>query len=44
VHKDGAPVRVSLSVSPIKNAQGRVVGASTIARDITEREKAESAR
>jgi PAS domain S-box-containing protein len=43
VRKDGAPVKVSLSVSPIKNEQGRVVGASTIARDITEREKAESA-
>ena len=32
---------VSLSVAPIRTAQGRVVGASKIARDITERKKAE---
>lgn len=34
--KDGSPVDVSLTVSPIKDAEGRIVGASKIARDITE--------
>jgi PAS domain S-box-containing protein len=41
VRKDGTLVRVSLSLSPIRNVQGSVFGVSTIARDITEREKAE---
>lgn len=35
VAKDGRRVEISLTVSPIKNASGAVVGASTIARDIT---------
>lgn len=39
--KDGSPIDVSLTVSPIINRQGRVIGASKIARDITERRKAE---
>ena len=34
--KDGKHVRVSVSVSPIRNRHGRVVGASTIARDVSE--------
>jgi PAS domain S-box-containing protein len=33
--KDGTPVQVSLSVSPIRDASGTVVGASKIVRDIT---------
>jgi PAS domain S-box-containing protein len=37
IHKDGRRIDVSLSISPIKDAAGRVVGASAIARDITER-------
>ena len=32
VRKDGTPVRISITVSPIRNAQGMVVGASKIAR------------
>ena len=39
--KDGGLVEVSLSVSPIKDIEGRVVGASKIARDISERRRAE---
>jgi PAS domain S-box-containing protein len=39
--KDGTPINVSLSVSPIKNADRKIVGASKIARDITERKRAE---
>jgi PAS domain S-box-containing protein len=39
--KDGATIAISLTVSPIHDAAGEVVGASSIARDITERERAE---
>jgi diguanylate cyclase (GGDEF)-like protein/PAS domain S-box-containing protein len=39
--KDGSLVLVSLTVSPVKNAEGRVVGASSIARDITEQRRME---
>jgi len=41
--KDGQLVNVSLTVSPIRDAHGRIVGASKIARDITERKLAEEA-
>jgi PAS domain S-box-containing protein len=39
--KDGSLIDISLTVSPIKDANGRVIGASKIARDITERKRAE---
>jgi PAS domain S-box-containing protein len=39
--KDGTPVEVSLTISPIVDAEGRVVGVSGIARDITLRKLAE---
>jgi PAS domain S-box-containing protein len=39
--KDGRQLTVSITVSPIKDSSGRVVGASKVARDITERKKAE---
>ena len=42
--KDGTRVEISLTVSPIKDEQGRVIGASKIARDITERRRAEEQR
>jgi two-component system, OmpR family, sensor histidine kinase VicK len=35
--KDGRRLDVSISISPIRNRSGRIVGAATIARDITER-------
>jgi len=35
--KDGALIPISLTISPIKDEQGKIVGASKIARDITER-------
>jgi PAS domain S-box-containing protein len=38
-HKDGREVPISLTVSPIKDFNGRVVGASKIARDIAERRR-----
>ena len=37
VRKDGRRIDMSLSISPIKDANGTVIGASAIARDITER-------
>ena len=39
--KDETLIQVSLTLSPIKNHEGELIGASTIARDITERKKAE---
>lgn len=39
--KDGSLIHVSLTSSPIKDRNGKLVGVSTIARDITERKKAE---
>src|SRR6516162_2758243 len=43
IAKDGRQLHVSLTISPIKDANGYVVGASKIARDITERKQAEKA-
>lgn len=40
-HKDGHPVLVSLTVSPIRNEEGIIIGASKIVRDITARKKSE---
>ena len=39
--KDGSFVDISLTVSPIRDLRGKVIGASKIARDITERKRAE---
>ena len=41
--KDGRKLNVSITVSPIKDSIGHVVGASKVARDITERKKVEEA-
>ncbi|HWD20687.1 MAG TPA: PAS domain S-box protein [Verrucomicrobiae bacterium] len=41
--KDGVCVDISLAVSPIRDMQGEVIGASKIARDITDRKAAEAA-
>jgi len=41
VHKDGRRLIVSLTVSPIKDEKGRIVGAAKIVRDITQRKKLE---
>jgi PAS domain S-box-containing protein len=42
--KNGTPVHISLTVSPVKDDLGRVIGASKVARDITERKEAAEAR
>jgi PAS domain S-box-containing protein len=39
--KDGSFISISLTVSPVKNAQGKIVGASKIARNITERKRSD---
>ena len=41
LRKDGTRLAISLSISPIKDAAERIVGASTIARDVSERKRAE---
>ena len=41
--KDGTLIDISLTVSPVKNAAGEIVGASKIARNISERKRAEEA-
>jgi PAS domain S-box-containing protein len=41
--KDGSMVAISLTVSPVKDMRGRVIGASKIARDITEKKASEAA-
>ncbi|HEY9282801.1 MAG TPA: PAS domain S-box protein [Pyrinomonadaceae bacterium] len=41
VRKDGSRVDVSLAVSPIKGPDGRIIGAAKIARDISDRRRAE---
>ncbi len=43
VRKDGSLVDVSLCISPIRDGAGKVVGASKVARDITERKRAAEA-
>jgi PAS domain S-box-containing protein len=40
--KDGVLINVSLTISPIRSGAGEIIGASTIARNITERKQAEA--
>ena len=42
--KDGTRIDVSLTISPVRDASGRVIAASTIARDFSERKRAEDHR
>ncbi len=42
--KDGQIIDVALTVSPVRNSEGHIVGASKIARDITDRKRAEQER
>ena len=39
--KDGRLIAISLTVSPVKNAEGKIIGASKIARDITEQKQSQ---
>ena len=42
IGKDGKTVDVLLSISPVQNRVGRIVGASTVARDVSERKRPEN--
>jgi two-component system NtrC family sensor kinase len=44
LHKDGTRLDVSLTISPIRDGTGQIIGASKIARDITARKQAEKTR
>src|ERR1700737_4978318 len=41
LRKDGTKIEISLSISPVRDAAGKIIGASKIARDITERKRIE---
>lgn len=41
--KDGTVIDVSLTISPVKDSQGKIIGASKIARDISENKRSENA-
>ena len=41
VRKDKTPIDISLTISPVRDANGKIVGASKIARDITQRKRIE---
>lgn len=43
-HKDGQLIDISLSISPIRNDRGEIIGASKIARDISDRRRLEESR
>jgi PAS domain S-box-containing protein len=43
VRKDGTEIEISLTISPVKDRSGSIVGASKVARDITERRRSERA-
>ena len=40
--KDGERINVSMSISPVRDAEGKIVGASAIARDVSERKRVEA--
>ncbi len=42
VRKDGQRLNISLTVSPVRDSHGRIIGASKIARDVTDRKRIES--
>jgi len=44
LRKDGSPVNVCVTMSAIRDSEGRILGASSIAYDITERKKVEAER
>src|SRR5437879_9703273 len=42
IGKDGRKIDVSVTISPLRDSQGRIIGASKIARDITDRKLGEA--
>jgi PAS domain S-box-containing protein len=43
MRKDGALIDVAVTISPVRDASGKIVGASKVARDVTERKRTEAA-
>ncbi|HLM00633.1 MAG TPA: PAS domain S-box protein [Pyrinomonadaceae bacterium] len=43
IHKDGHRIHLSITLSPVKNERGEIIGVSTVARDITDRRRVEQA-
>ncbi len=41
IHKSGAKLEISVTISPVRDETGRIVGASKVARDITEQKRAQ---
>jgi len=39
--KDGSLINISMTVSPVKDAEGKIIGASKIARDVTDRKRSD---
>jgi len=44
VHKNGTRIPLSITISPVRDASGRVIGASKIIRDVTKRQQNEESR
>ena len=44
IRKDAKPIQVAITVSPIQDGNGKLIGASTVARDITQRKAEEAER
>lgn len=44
IRKDGKPVEVSVTISPIRDSTGKCIGASSVTRDITRRKQEENER
>jgi PAS domain S-box-containing protein len=43
LHKDGTPIAISVTISPLVDSHGNIIGASKVARDVTERARADDA-
>src|SRR5882757_883404 len=43
IHKQGHPLNISLTISPVRDAAGRIVGAAKIAHDVTANRQAQAA-
>ena len=41
LHKDGGAIEVSITISPVRDGEGKIIGASKVARDITRRKRKE---
>jgi PAS domain S-box-containing protein len=44
LHKNGTPLEVSVVISPIKDSAGRIIGASSVSRDISQRKQEDNER